>query len=347
MRLFMLGIVVLVGSGCANALDRYLLRHPIEEALTMPDVDLACGAANGNIPVAMGISDKHPAHRSLTILEVTGAACPERLAMEAELEAARAGVLLEGEALQGAVKDAREKERRYRADAAARLYRAWANLEAEYGVVDGTCPKLRHKEDEFTYLLGLVAGANALLQDQASGGEVGVPTNILGNVGRGAACLDSARWWHLPGALQAGAWAMVPGTGPEGVDPWVALSEAAAAGEGSGVRVARAIQALLAANAGRRDDLTDAIKGFAAASGQAGSDPDYVLLDAYAEMVVRHQSDLVWTQDRGYRARALGALPWDAVAPEPDVPDVFGDDPFADPFAEDTDTPPSDVETPE
>lgn len=346
MRLVLLGIAVLLGSGCANALDRYLLRHPIEEALTLPDVDLACGSANGNIPVAKGISDKHPAHRSLTILEVTGAACPERRAMEAELDAARAVKLLEGAVLQATVKDARENERRYRADAARRLWRAWANLEAEYGPVGEECPTLRKEEDEFTYLLGLVGGANALLQDQASGGQVGVPTNILGLVGRGARCLDSARWWELPAALEAGSWAMVPGRGPEGVDPWLALSEAAARGDASGVRVGRAIQAQLAANAGRRDDLTDAIKGFAAATAATPSDPDYALLDVYAEMVVRHQSDLVWTEHRGYRARALGELPWDAAEADPDEPDPFGGDPFADdPFADDT--PPTDVETPQ
>jgi hypothetical protein len=217
---------------------------------------------------------------------------------------------------------------------AGRLDRSFRQVEALHGVVGETCPKFKKDVDEFAYLLGLVAGANALLQDKSAGGVVGVSDDVLGKIGRGAACLDSERWWHLPAALQAGSWAMVPGSGPDGVDPWQALEVAAGRGEATGLRAARGVQVQLAANAGREQDVARGIKAFAAVTTPAPD--DYVLLDDYAEVLVRHQADLLWMKARGYRAAKLGPLPGDQAPAADPVDDPFASDPFAsDPPADD------------
>ena len=344
MRLALVVLVPLFLAGCASRIDRFLVERPIAEALRRPDVDQACRGGNAQTPVAAGLFEKKPAHRALALLETTAAACAEAEAMEAELRAERALFFDEGEERVARVKEAREVERRHRAVAAARLWRAWGHVEAEYGPIgEGDCPRLKRRADELTWLLGLVAGANALLQDQASGGGLGVPQDVLGKVARAADCVDAARWWYAPDALQAGSWAMVPGSGPDGVDPWEALDEAAAAGDATGVRVARSIQVQLAANAGKDDTVDGAVRAFAAAASAEG-DPDFALIDAYAAMVVRHQADLSWTRARGYRATVLGELPGDAAdapaGPDPFAEDPFGGDPFGgeptggDPFAE-------------
>lgn len=331
--LVLLGIA-LVGVGCSKAVDKYLVKHPIAQALESSDVELVCTSAQGNVPMASGVSTKRPPRRALAILQLTSAVCSELDAMEAEIDAERAWFTLEGDHRVVEVTDARERARRARAITAARLEASFQHVQAQYGVIGEACPKLRRTEDEFTYLLGLVAGASALLQDQASGGEQGVTTDRLGKIGRAAACLDDDRWFYVPAALRAGGWAMVPGSGPDEVDPWQALDRAAQQGEASGLRIARAMQIQVAANAGRRQIVADAIQAFAAV--QAEPDPTYRMLDAQAERIVGHQADLIWVKARGHRAKSLGPLPTDA--PEPAADDPFADDPFADdPFADDAD----------
>jgi hypothetical protein len=330
-------LLAALGSGCASRLDRFVIERPIAEALRLPDVDLACRSGNANVPIAAGLTPNRPPHRALAILETTAAACSEKSAMEAELRSEQAAVLTEGEVRVAWVKDAREAERRHRVETARRLWRSWAHLEAAYGPVGGACPQLRREVDEFTWLLGLVAGANALLQDQAGGGQVGVPQDILGKIARGAPCLDDATWWYAPSALAAGSWAMVPGSGPAGVDPWKALDEAASKGDTTGVRIARAVQVQLLANAGREEDVVSAIQAFA--KGSVPPPERWALLDAYAGMVVRHQADLLQVRARGFRSADLADLPGAAAPATPgtDAPgvDPFGADPFgADPFGE-------------
>jgi len=245
-------------------------------------------------------------------------------------------VQVEGEGRKVVARDAGERGRRLRSLTAARLWRAVQHVEAQYGPIGGDeCPKLKKETDELTWFLGLVAGASALLQDQAGGGEVGVPTDILGRVGRGAACLDAETWWMAPAAVQAGSWSMVPGTAPEGVDPWARLTEVADQGDATGMLLARGLQVQIASNAGREAEVRS---GIAALGLPTNADPEFALLDAYARMTIQHQADLIWVKERGYRSRTPGELPSDPSAP--DGPNPFAEDPFAeDPFAED---PPAD-----
>jgi hypothetical protein len=175
------------------------------------------------------------------------------------------------------------------------------------------------------YVVGLVAGALSLLHDKAGNNAVGVPTDTLGRVARGSKCVDSAKWWHVPHALEGVAWGIVPGSGPEGTDPWAHLEQAAAEGEASGVRVARALQVLVAGIAGRDEDLARGIRAFPAARDATPTDPDWALFDEYARLVVLHQSDVLWTAAKGHRTPTLGVLPGDD-APPADVPP--GEDPF-------------------
>lgn len=339
-----LATLLLLG-GCSRAIDGYLVKNPIAQTLTLADIDLACRSANANVPLALGISERKPPNRALVILQVTSALCSELNAMEAELQAERAWVTLTGERRVSEVTDARTREQRHRAITAMRLERAVADLESEFGPIGGSCPKMRKPHDELTLLLGLVGGAAALLQDQASGGAAGVTTDRLRNVARSATCLDDDTWWHVPEALRAGAWAMVPGSGPEGVDPWQALDQAAERGQRSGVRIARAVQVQLLANAGRTQDLERAIAAFAQV--QAEPDPAYKLLDVHAGVLVQHQADLLWVKERGHRAPAIAPPSVQGAAADPQEslgPDPFGDDPFAsepasDPFAPTGDSP--------
>ncbi|MBW1877556.1 MAG: hypothetical protein JRI25_03795 [Deltaproteobacteria bacterium] len=304
---------LLLGSaGCAKTVDRYVTKRVFPHALAVPDVPKACALGASLVhPLAAVPKAGHPPHQTMVVAELTAALCEEGLAWEEELAAERARHnfrALGGERTPE-IKDARLRAERAHLAAADRFFRSWQHIEPLYGPVGEGCPKLRSERDELVYLIGLVAGTLALLNDRAGGGGVGVPLDTLGKVARGAECLDNAKWWHTPGTLRAAAWAIIPGLGPEGVEPFAALEEEASAGEASGVRVARALSVLVYANADQRPMVEQGIRAHAASLSNTVQHPDWALLDEYARLVTLHESDLIWTGDEGHRTPVFGALP--------------------------------------
>lgn len=311
---------------CAHGVDRFATGRLIERASTVGDVGEACamGASVARLVGAWG-REGHPPRQALVIAEATAALCAEERAWEADLLDAklRARPRPADPAWAIEVKDARIVAARWHAEAAARDLRAWEHLEAALGPVGDTCPRLSDQE-EFVWLFGLFAGLDGLLHDRAAGGVVGFPLDLPARVARAATCLDDADWWYVPGAFQAAAWAVVPGSGPADVDPWSRLEEQAVRGEATGVRLARALQGMIARNAGREEDVARGVRAHAASLAATPGDPDQALLDEYARRVSRYLSDLQWMEVRGYRSPAFGESPWDPTL-APTLPDV---DPF-------------------
>jgi hypothetical protein len=333
--------------GCAKTVDNQALRKPIRQAMLDDDLDSACTAARSMTSLTASLSKKKKAHRALTILETTSGICAERDLWEAELEKVRRKRHVATSADVEAVADAKERELRLRTIAGKRMLKGWSHLVAHFGEPGEDCPKLRNDEDEFAYLLGLMAGANAMLYDQSGGGRLGVPTNTVGKVGKAASCLDDDKWWSVPSALTSSWWSMVPGTAPEGIEPWEALEQAAEKGESSGVRLARALQIVLATNAGREDIVRHVVQQMADEDGFEVNE-DYILLDIYAKRLALHQSDLIWTEAEGHRTERFGELPGMSGADgglSPSEDPFGGEDPFGagDPFG--ADEPSSDSET--
>jgi hypothetical protein len=319
-------------TGCAAKIDRFTIDRVVAVGTDVPDTGKVChlGAALAH-PLAS--LSKNAPHKALVIAEVVAALCDEHRAYEAELatDRAKANLGALGAERAAEITDARVMAERAHADAAGRFERSFQHLVAAYGEIGGDeCPKIKEK-DEIAYLLGLVGGTLALIHDKRGGNQHDIPLDRLLVVARGSECLDDERWWHAPAALRAGAWATIPGSGPEGVDAWQLLDEAAAAGETSGVRVGRAIQALIGGNAGRTEVAEAAIRGHAASLESTPMLADYALLDRYAFEVSRHESDRIWVAAEGHRTEVFGTLPSDEEE-EVAVPDLFsGDDPFATP----------------
>jgi hypothetical protein len=329
-HLFALSLLpLLLATGCVqNRVDRFTVDRVMARGSEVPDVDKACqlGSAFAHALAAPPRASRPP-RRAMVIAEMTAGLCAEAQAWEAELDAERALRNLVGDARLAEVKDARLREERARQQAAARLYRSFQHLDALWGPIGDGCARVPER-DQLVLLLGLYAGVNALLHDKASGGRVGVPADVIGKVARGARCLSDATWWHVPSALEAACWATVPGSAPEGVDPWVALEQAARAGEASGVRLALGLEVLFAYNAGQEELAIRALKTHAASLQDRPQLESGALLDEYARLVSLHVSDLLWTSAKGYRAPGLGPpIPEETLAPA-------SEDPFADPFAE-------------
>jgi hypothetical protein len=326
----MLPVLVLIG--CRATVDRFVSHRVVDRASDVADVGEAC-ATGASLANAMRSLTRagNTAHEALLVAEVTGALCSEMGAREADLQALRAQTNGAPEGRASEIRDATIRGQRAHAESAARFYRAFQHLEARWGTAgEEPCPRL-NRDDEVVYTFGLFAGLNALLHDKASDNAVGVPADIPSRVARAADCLDNDALWHVPGALQAAAWAAVPGSGPAGLDPWQELSSEAEAGSTGGVRLAYAVLNRIAGNSGRDDLLLAGLAAQAKSAAEIERDPDWALFDEYAEIVSLHEADLYWTRARGYRAKGLGDVPG-AAAADTAAPTAFGDDdPFANP----------------
>jgi len=186
------------------------------------------------------------------------------------------------------------------------------------------------EKDEVAYFVALISGTFAVLHDKSSGGQIGVPMQVLPKIARASECLDAERWWEVPTALQSGIWASVPGSGPEGVDGWPLLLEAAEKGAQSGVRVAWGIAALLASNGDQEEILVQALEAHGKSLTEVEADPKWLFFDQYATEVSLQQSDKFWIKERGYRTPRLGEIPKmeEEIITAPSEEDPFGADPF-------------------
>ncbi|MBN2798408.1 MAG: hypothetical protein JXX28_04610 [Deltaproteobacteria bacterium] len=327
-------LLLLSALACApGAVDRVVVERVVDRAVRLPDVQLACTMGLAlEAPLSAATPPRRPPEQALIVAETVGALCGETEVREAELEGLRARRLLGplGEGRAALAMDARLREQRAHQRAAARYGRAWDHTQAVYGNLRGACPDM-DQDEEFVYLLGMFSGLMGLLHERR--GEVSVrhiPDDTLSAISSGATCLNAERWWQVPTAMQVAVGAVIPGAGPDGVDPWDALEDAAGRGARSGVRLSRALQVLLAANAGREEEVEAGIRAHAQALTAYEPDRDWALLDAFAYEVSLHESDLIWTGASGHRTEVFGLLPSDPK-PQGRGPDA---DPFAaDPFA--------------
>lgn len=321
-------LIPLLLAGCAAKIDRFTLDRVVDRGADVADTGKACIMGAALVHPLGSLTHKEP-HLALTIAEGVGALCDEVVAWEAELSAARSkrnDVAL-GDGRVAEITDARIAAVRANARTAARFETSFQQMQGSFGEIgSGECPKIAEK-DEFAYLFGLVTGTLALLHDRAASGANNIPLDRLNAIARGASCIDDTRWWSVPTALQGAAWATIPGSGPVDKDPWQMLEDAASRGEPSGVRVARAIEVLIAANSGRTDILEASLAKHAASIAATPQDGQWRLLDTYAYEVSLHQSDLVWTEERGHRTEVFGTVPGE-IEPAPVGPDPFGADPF-------------------
>ena len=237
----------------------------------------------------------------------------EQMALESELSYLRA--VNDGRVSEA--QDARIQQKRWSKIAAKRLLKSHQLMNEVYGPLDeGECPKLNHEFDQIVWLVGNIAGVQALVADGAADGSVGVPRNIVAKVERNAKCLDSDDWWGAPQGLRAAVFTILPQLAPEGAQPWQTLEQSAEKGFEGGVRLGSAFYAISAYGKGDNDRLRTAIRDFAA-NGE-NINEDYAMIDAIAEVLVLGLSDRLWTENTGKRTplNGLGTF-WDDASSEP------------------------------
>ena len=174
-------------------------------------------------------------------------------------------------------------------------------MKAEYGDPALGCPKFDDESDELAWFMGHLAGASSVQHDRAASAAVNIPLDVPLHAAKGIACLDDARWFGVPSALQASVWLSVPGATPEGVDPWETLEEATKHADASGVRLAYLLKAKAALGAGNVALAKTTIKAMATAQASQAAPEQWTLLDLTAKEQAQAISDRLWTEATGHR----------------------------------------------
>jgi len=309
-RILLLGLALLALQGCGmiyrttgDVLIMFGRSEMLPYMMAMDDTQMGCAAGEALTPLLLAFERVGSDPDSLAVLVyVTAGTCADSMALEEELRylrAVRAGSVSEAQ-------DARIAQKRYAALASRRQYEAYRRLVTRYGeMTDNECPKLKSDFDELVWMVGLISGVQALLNDGVADASVGVPRDLAAKVERGAACLDNEKWWGVPRGVRASLWGILPMLAPPNVEPWKELETASQTGFEQGVRLGSAMYAISAYSQGDDRRLRKAIRDFAA--NDENINLEYRMLDAMAGTMIESVSDRLWTEATGKRT-PLGGL---------------------------------------
>ena len=331
-RIAIAAFILITMTGCSSIYRTtgwfvydYAEDYAVPYVMKTDDTAMGCAMSESMAPMLLSFSElTWSPDRLATSMYMQAGACAEAKANEEGLAYLRA---YKAQNI-GEAKDARIRQKRLFALAANRQYKGYKHLVAEFGEPGEACPDI-DEDEEFFWMLGLVSGLQAVMSDVRAQGEVGVPKDIAMKSVRGSQCLDSDRWWGVPKAMQAAVWTMMPDNAPDGVDPWQELADASALAGESGVRLAQAVEVVIADGSGNGERLRDAIRRHAQSVKTTPSNAQYRMLDIVATQQVLAVSDRLWTEATGSRTPigGLGTF-WDDVSPAEealDINDLLGD----------------------
>ena len=203
----------LLMSGCStvyraqtNLVLRAVENSMVPPLLAMSDTTMVCSAGVAQTPLiaAMGMSADADYDQLAALLYSTGSLCSDFLAHESAMRAQRATRANQVDE----AKDALYEQQRWAQLSAQRQYKAYQFMEHYLKAhkqpdIGAGCPKFDRDFDEMAYLLGLVTGLEAVLNDVIAKSSTGVPTDIAAKVERGMTCLNNEKWFGVPNATRA------------------------------------------------------------------------------------------------------------------------------------------------
>lgn len=285
-----------------NQSMRFIERNLVPPLLTDDDAIMACQSGVALAPLIVATENIGANIDQLaTLLYTTAGLCAEISSFDNELRylrAAKAGMIEEAQ-------DARTNQRRFAELAARRQLKSYERFERYYEKrydmkIGEQCVDFYKDFDEFVYMLGLLSGLQALLNDIVAGQVVGVPMDIAAKAERAFTCLDNEKWWGVPVGVRAVVWNVLPGA-DEGKDVWGAFQSSMAIGEKAGIRVAHAMYALSASGKADNERMREGIRRYAQVPAEFKANPQYKLVDALAGFIVTSLSDRLWTEGTGQR----------------------------------------------
>lgn len=270
--------------------------------LTTEDSKIACASGEALGPMLMSFSTvSTPPDQLEVLLGLVAGTCASGRAFQYELDYMR----YSGEQRITQAQDARIQSKRWHAIAAIRYYASYKALVRALGEPGETCPMFEDDFQQLVWMIGAVAGLQAALSDVQSNMAVGVPFNVAPKAERGMACVDDEatdrKWWGLPKAIRAALWTIVPGSSPEGVDPWAELAKSRQVGMEEGVRMASALDGMVAYNDSNMTRVRAIIREHAESIKRTTSNREFRMLDILAGDLLLEISDRMWTENTGHR----------------------------------------------
>ena len=294
----------LIYKSTGDILINYGRDEMLPYVMTNDDTEMACALGESMTPLLMSFEAVGSDPDKLAVLQyVTAGSCSQARALDAELRYMRN--IEQGNVTEA--QDARIVQKRQAATAAQRQFEAYNRMVREYGQIkENECPDLDEDFDQMVWMVGLIAGTQALMNDGTSGGQVGVPRNIAAKVSRGAACLENTKWWGVPNGIRGAIWNILPPLAPENAEPWAELDKAEEIGFDQGVRLGSALYAMAGYSKGDNERVREAIREFAEYD-ESKINNEYRMLDTMAHTIILGLSDRLWTEATGKRT-PIGGL---------------------------------------
>jgi len=279
--------------------------HAVPYVLKTDDVEMGCIMAESLTLLVPSLAEINASpHKLAVILDFLSGSCAEFKAWEEELRYLRAVYAKNVTEAQ----DARIAQKRYLKLAAKRQLNGYLNLEAAYSEISNDeCPKFKSWNDELYWLVGLMNGLQAMLNDLASEGSVNVPLGISFKVGHAVNCLNNERWWGLPDAIKVAIWVSFPENKPQDVSPLEVLDLSVQTGLNQGMRIVQVIAAKVHIGLGNTEKVKNIIRKNIAVQNNITVNTQYLFLDQVATLQLQAISDTMWTESTGKRT-PIGGL---------------------------------------
>lgn len=302
-------------------LVRFIEDYAVPYVLKTDDVAMGCVMAEALTLIIPSLTQVNASPYKLAVMfDFLSGSCAEFEAREEELRYLRAIYVKNVTEAQ----DARILQKRYLNLAARRQLKGYLNLQQAFPEIQAEqCPDFANWNDEFYWLVGLMDGLQAVLNDLASEGGANVPLDISLKVGRGAGCLNNKLWWGLPDAIQSAIWISFPDHKPAGVDPLILLDQAMQTGLQQGMHIAQVIAAKIHTGLGNSEQVKQIIRNNLQTLTNKPTNSDYRFLNQVSNIQLQAISDTMWTEATGKRTPigGLGTF-WDDPVNEQDTIDI-------------------------
>lgn len=287
-----------VYKGTGNALIGYAEDQGVPYLLAAEDVALSCSMAESFAPFLLSFSKVTSSPDQLAVLfYLMAGSCTEFKAWEEELRYLRALYVKDPVV----AKDARIAQQRYLAQAASRQLIAYQYLTSIYSELGTNCPPFNDKEEDLYWMMGLISGLQALINDIASAGKANVPLDIAAKIGRAAVCINNQTWWGVPDAIQAALWIISPVDKPANVDPIKMLNDALQIGLQQGIGIAQVLSAQVHLSLGNTEQVKQIIHQHSQVKASTSVNNAYQLLNQLSILQMQQFSDRLWTKATGSR----------------------------------------------
>ena len=278
--------------------------------MSSDDTDVMCAMGEGmgamTFPLGPATDPMVP------MLTLASGMCADERSKEEELRYFRAMRKNDQETAQ----DARTLQKRWAELSARRQhfgYQATVRYFGEPGAQE--CPEFADRNEEMSYLFGLLGGLQAFQIDLNNGGTAGVPLDVMPKVLNGLKCVNSAEFWGIPDAVLASVAVMKANASGDkpGLEAGLQQLKAASdAGKAKGVRMVQLMEATVYSSMGDSEKTKAVIRDHVASKKNVPSDPQLKILDEMSTRGIRLISDRMWTQATGQRTpyNELGTF-WD------------------------------------